>query len=192
MRGSTQQRLDEIDRGFKYFLYKILNETYGIPLAIAGIIASLYLGNSSINSGIITLYMIISVIFILTLFKSSFELYDVVRDLKDQKIIPKIIEGRRPYTNNPNAKALCLVEPSELYSYDTMVSFYHYKGNIEQLIGFGEVINIQPDKFIQIELNSLLDGNDEIVKRLIQNNAECLRRIRIKPFIPKGYSSRLN
>ncbi|MGA9098650.1 MAG: hypothetical protein WB392_06920, partial [Methanotrichaceae archaeon] len=100
--------------------------------------------------------------------------------------------AQMPYTSNPNARVLCLVEPSEFFSYDTMVSFYYKIGDFERLIGLGEVININEDKFIQIELNRLLDGNDAIVERLIENNAECLRRIRIKPFIPKGYLSQLS
>jgi hypothetical protein len=52
------------------------------------------------------------------------------------------------------------------------------------LIGYGEVINIQ-DHYIQVQLDEIIVGHEDIVQKIKQNNAETLNRLNVKPFVPK-------
>jgi hypothetical protein len=60
-------------------------------------------------------FIVIVVILTLTFFKSSRELYEIARDLKHKNSLPKVIEGLEPYNQGTEAKALCILEPSELF-----------------------------------------------------------------------------
>lgn len=105
--------------------------------------------------------------------------------------LPRIIEGRSPISQNINAIALCLLEPSEFFSEGILVSFYYDKENFEQLIGFGEVVNVQDNKIIQAEMIYIFRRYEDIVEKIVNNNFKCLKQIRIKPSIPKKYLSDL-
>lgn len=90
--------------------------------------------------------------------------------------------------SDDGAIALCLLSPSDLFSFNALVTFYYFHGGYERPIGFVEVVNIQDtNKIIQVELNYILKGQEEIVEKLIQNNANCLRKVYIKPIILKKY-----
>ena len=52
-------------------------------------------------------------------------------------------------------------------------------------------MNIQEDGIIQVELTRILKGHEAIWEKLIQNHAECLKRIHVKPIILKRYLNQL-
>lgn len=80
-----------------------------------------------------------------------------------------------------------LLEPSELFSYDTIVSFYYLEDDFEQLIAIGRVRNIQQDSKIQVEVTDYLSGYEEIFNKLGRNDFKALEKTRVKPNIPKAY-----
>ena len=83
-------------------------------------------------------------------------------------------------------RILCLLEPSDLFSFGTLVSIYYINPEgFEILIGLGEVINIQDDKKIQVLISDYYNPNREIIEKLSMNNATILKKILIKPNIPK-------
>ena len=49
------------------------------------------------------------------------------------------------------------------------------------------VINIQEGKFIQVEIDRVFDGHENTIERMKHNDAECLKKVRVKPFIPMQY-----
>jgi len=129
---------------------------------------------------------IFCVILILTLFNAVYEAFKISKN-----VLPMVLFGESPPKNFPKAKLLCLTEPSELFSHGILVSFYCTDDhNFEQLIGIGEVVNIQEDSKIQVVMTFSLDGYDDKIEKLVQNNADILKKIRVKPNIPKIYLDR--
>ena len=123
-------------------------------------------------------------ILIMTLGNAAYESFRL-----SKHTLPRVLHGRKPSARDQQReKVICLLEPSELFSYDALVSFYHIgEENFEQLIGLGNVLNIQEDGRIQVVMIHALDGYDETVQKLAQNDAELLKKIRIKPYFPKAY-----
>ena len=79
---------------------------------------------------------------------------------------------------------LYLLEPSDLFSHGIMVSFYYNDNNFEQLIGIGRVVHIQEDKKIQVAMVTAREDSGAIIQRLSNNDAEALKKTRIKPTVP--------
>lgn len=83
---------------------------------------------------------------------------------------------------------ILLLEKSVLFSYGIIVSIYFiHEGEFEQLIGVGQVTNVQEDGKIQITIRSAFDEHLEIFDRLSQNNGETLKKIIAKPTVPWDY-----
>lgn len=187
--------LVDYNKGFWYFIWVNSKEVYGLPITIFAIILSLIASFGkiiSVKAGLSALFILVSIIMIAIFYKSSYELYTENKKLMKNKLkLPKIIEGRPPYTKNPKAKTLLLLEPSDSFGYNILVSLYYFKGRIEQLIGFGVVINIQEGKFIQVEIDRIFDGHEDIIERMKHNDAECLKNALVKPFIPTEYLDHL-
>jgi hypothetical protein len=77
---------------------------------------------------------------------------------------------------------VCLLEPSELFSHGAAVSFYHLgDSNFEELIGIGFVLNVQEDRRIQVAMVHIIEGHDDVIRRLEQNQSAVLGRIIVKP-----------
>lgn len=102
-----------------------------------------------------------------------------------KRLLPRVIQGRHPYPGLEDVKALCLLEPSDLFSHDTLVSLYFVGDEgFEALMGIGRVVNIQEDGKIQVALLHVATGLEAEVQQLSQNDAAVLGRIRVKPNIP--------
>ena len=84
MRISNKQLLDDLDKGYFYILFRSFDGIYGILLAAASIIITIIIGISGTISQLKAMFMlfgILCVIFILTFFKSSFEMFEIAQDL---------------------------------------------------------------------------------------------------------------
>jgi len=128
------------------------------------------------------------VILILTLGNAAYEAFKI-----SKHVLPMVLVGEKPPKHISGAKLLCLIEPSELFSNGTLVSFYYIVDeSFEQLMGIGTVINIQEDSKIQVVMTYSLDGYEEKIEKLVQNDAGILKRTRVKPNIPtKIYLDRI-
>jgi hypothetical protein len=90
-------------------------------------------------------------------------------------------------TDDPSLP-LCLLEASELFSHDTVASFYYLEeGGFETLIGIGIVINVQDDRRIQVQMTRAAEGSEQIVARLAANDNSALGKVRIKPTVPRSF-----
>ena len=86
---------------------------------------------------------------------------------------------------------ILLLEPSELFSHETVVSIYHVDDDkFERLIGLGTVINVQQDGKIQVVMHHPTEGYEDIVNRMERNDAAVIRRILVKPTVPARYFER--
>lgn len=124
---------------------------------------------------------LIFVIFILTFANAAHEI------LKVSVYLPKVILGKKPSKKMKESKVLCLLEPSELFSHDTVVSFYYIEEGFEELIGIGKVLNVQNDGKILVTMLNMIGDNIKTINRIKQSNSEALKKIKIKPAIPWRY-----
>lgn len=176
-----------MNNSFWSIIYASFREIKGWSLAFIGIILSLlfwhFSPNKSISLGWFVPIGVICLIIIITLSDAIYKNFKINR-----YILPKVLVGREPSTKTQGEKVLCLLEPSELFSHDTLVSFYYIGDeNFEQLIGIGTVINIQEDGKIQAVMIYSINEYEEKIKKLAKNDASILRKIRVKPNIPRRY-----
>jgi hypothetical protein len=90
---------------------------------------------------------------------------------------------------NEAAELMCLLEPSELFSHDILVSFYNVgEQGREVRIGIGVVENVQTeDRKILVAMTYPAEGYQEEVDKLKRNDAVALQNTRVKPTVPRQY-----
>jgi len=121
---------------------------------------------------------VLSFIFLLILISVLISV--IIQLMKSQYQLPKIVKVIRP-----KDKLICLLQPSELFSYGIGVSYYYTDENeFEHLIGIGRVCNIQGNKLIQINLNSYQEHHKDLIDRLENNDKHILDNIKVKPTVP--------
>lgn len=125
---------------------------------------------------------IVCIIIIVTLANAAYQIFT-----ETKRLLPRVIYARKSYPPLEDAKALCLLEPSVLFSHNTLVSFYFVGDDeFELFMGIGLVVNIQEDGKIQVALLHVATGLQAEVQQLSQNDAAVLGKIRVKPNIPWG------
>jgi hypothetical protein len=172
-------------------LYKILRNIcglLGLYITSLGVILGLIAWNNNpgklIEIKLITLSIIASISLLLIIVLTTF----IVKLLECiEPPFPKII------TVKPlNGSILILLGQSNIFSHGSLVSIYCINDGYEQLIGLGEVINIQDDKRVQILLTQRVSPDEDIYKKLLENNATVFEKILIKPYVQnnmiKSYS----
>lgn len=138
--------------------------------------------NYKIEIAIVIPIAILLIIIILTLFDSAYESFKLIK-----RALPRIILGKEIYGTNGDPEVLCLLEPSELFSHDAIVSFYLLEEGFEQLLGIGKVLNIQENGNIQVILDKYSPVYQDIIDKLRKNDATILNKILVKPTVPKAY-----
>lgn len=102
---------------------------------------------------------------------------------KEAKILPSVKLAQAPPTSHESSVALLLLSPSELFSFDTAVSIYLMQDEMEILIGYGRVLNIQEDRKIQVLVMRTLTDPQQW-ENIKQSNATLLKQLRVKPTVP--------
>ncbi len=116
---------------------------------------------------------------------TAFEEYQKLR----RRNIPSILFVQKE--NNSDA-IICLLEYSEIFAHDMMVSaYYTNKDDIEVLIATGFVKNIQDNRKIVVQLSKLEHGQEEILKKIANNDKSIIDRTIIKPGISKTIFNKL-
>lgn len=136
--------------------------------------------NTTISSNIVIPIIVILIIIVIALANSTYESFNF-----SQKILPSIL-----YSGKHGQESLkCLLEPSELFSQNSLVSFYFRDDDdFERFVGIGKVEIIREnDNKIQIELTNFEPSYEEIIRRLENNDPNTRRRIQIKPNVPDRY-----
>lgn len=172
---------------FKTFVWRSFKKSYVLYMTILGFVGSIIFwifkpdGTVELKYAVTILFIIL--ITLLTFIHLSYSLY---KSRNPQ--LPAIIFGREPYGIFVNTKGICLLEPSDLFSYDSFVSFYYIGDEqFEQQIGIGSVVNIQDNKRIQVVIEEIFEGQENIVERLKNNDKSIMSKVIVKPNIPKSY-----
>ena len=83
-----------------------------------------------------------------------------------------------------------LIDPSDLFGTDAMVSIYRRHEEYEVLIGIGFVSTIQDNGLIQVCVQSSTDSDlTDIWEKIKQNNRDELDRLIVKPTVPRNIVS---
>lgn len=158
---------------------KIQGITIGFLALLISIFFWLYSPDKNISLRFAVPIFILLIVVIFTFASAAYESFKISRHN-----IPKIVLGKKIGSN-----LLCLLEPSELFSHDTLVSFFYIEESFEELIALGKVINIQEDGKIQVTVNLILRAHEDTITKLEQNDANVIKRIKVKPNIPGSFSS---
>ena len=98
--------------------------------------------------------------------------------------IPRVLYATQP-KGETESQLICLLEPSDWFSYGLGVAFYYVNDDgFELLVGIGRVINVQDDGRIQVVVTRTIGGNDGVVAEIASGNKGKLERVRVKPSIP--------
>lgn len=121
------------------------------------------------------------VIIAATLFDLSIRLHG-----KATKQLPRVMQARKPPTLYPNAIAILLIEESEIFGHESIVSVYYRDDGFEVLIGIGFVLTKQDDGLIQVVVNRQVEeAHKEVWTKVCQNDTNTLPRLLVKPSMPK-------
>ena len=181
---------EEVYGSFWHLIRVRFDKVQGLLVTLfLGFISILTANSTSLNIGIALFIGLCLLLLAWIFYRAADDLYIENISLKlNKNSLPSVIEVKELDKEKDSALALCLLGPSDLFSYNALVTFYYNHGSYEQAIGLGEVVNIQDqNKIIQIELTHILKGHEEILTKLIQNNPKCLKQIRVKPIILKKY-----
>jgi hypothetical protein len=108
--------------------------------------------------------------------------YCAIQDI----VLPKVKASREPSSLYPNALAILLLEKSNLFGHESLVSVYFKGDDFETLIGVGYVLNIQQGGLIQVlVIGKVGEAQDDTWEKIRNNNGDILSKLLIRPSITK-------
>jgi len=170
-------------------LYESFCRIRGVPTTLIALFLGLAYFYVSGNQSTLSLRIVLptfvaALIVLLTLLDLSLQLYK-----KATKQLPRVKQARTPPGIYPNAVALLLLEGSEIYGHESLVSIYYRDDNFEVLIGIGFVLTRQDDGLIQVVVvRQLEDTYRDIWGKVCQNDASVLPKLLVKPSLPKLFA----
>ena len=148
---------------------------------VASLLAWVFAGQTPIPLVVLFVIITMAILAIATLCKALQTALEEYHRVK-QNIIPKILRVQKDANNNIQ----CLLEASNLFAAQLMISFYYTdEDGFEVLIGEGVVKNVQSDQKIQTVLDQPEAGYQNVLDRLANNEDKIIQRIKVKPSIYK-------
>ena len=99
--------------------------------------------------------------------------------------LPDVVSGREPF-EGMRGELLCLLNPSDLFSPEILVSFFRVdEQEVEEPIGIGVVFNVQGNGIIQVTMTEAFEGHQDFVDRLRRNEGEAVRNTLVKPNVAR-------
>lgn len=103
------------------------------------------------------------------------------------QVLPKVLQSKKPAVGTE--PLLLLLEPSPLYSFGDMVTFYQVSDDsFEDLIGVGAIVNVQQDGKIHALLQRPVPEFSNLIEQLTKNDAALRDRIRVKPNVQRAHA----
>ncbi len=167
-------------------LYQSFQNIHGYPVVFLSLLITLIAFAVSPNTLIylkwILPLLVIFIIVILTFIDLSYRLYK-----KASKPLPSVRQVHRPAAVAKDAIAILLLEPSDIYGHESVVSLFYLNEGYEKLIGMGYVLTIQTNGMIQVLINKLIDVSEkEIIDKALNNDVLVLKKLLVKPMISKS------
>lgn len=102
--------------------------------------------------------------------------------------LPNVVSGREPF-EGMGGQLVCLLQPSDLFSPEILVSFFRVdEQEVEEPIGIGVVFNVQGNGIIQATMTNVFEGHEDFVDRLRRNEGEAVRNTRVKPNVARRHA----
>jgi hypothetical protein len=182
---SRKQVSNETSKNFSEHLFKSFWASYGHIMAFVGIAVGLIAIYVVPDKAVLSLRyaaipILIGVYLILWFLYTAWSAFHI-----KTIVVPGVVSAKPPPKAFSSSKALLLVEPSVIYSHDSVVSIYFLEDEFERLIGVGRVYNVQDNKIIQVLVTHDLDFGDEW-NSIVNNDATKLTKLRIKPTVPSS------
>jgi hypothetical protein len=182
---STRAIDGEVKMSLLSELYEAFRRVNGYALSAVGLVVTV-LGVVLIPSWSVSVRLLVPLGVIILIVVLT--LLDAVHDLRLRRArLPKVIRANPPGTLYGSARAVLLLEKSELFSHDSVVSVYSRKQDFEQLIGVGFVSTVQQNGLVQVAVGPTSDESaDETWQRVLQNNRDELSQLLVKPSVPNS------
>jgi hypothetical protein len=172
-------------KNFSEELYTSFLKTRGYPVGILSFLMTTLAFYFRIDDAIplkwlVPLFMLSLLVFMVLLDFASRAYHSATASL------PVVKSATKAPELYPDAIALLLLDKSDLYGHESLVSIYSRDDEFEMLIGVGFVLTIQQDGRVQVVVMEKLDsGRDTLWTEIQANNANALKKIIVKPSIPK-------
>lgn len=172
-------------KNYFFDLYQSFTRIHGIPVALLGIVLGLVTFNYS-STDSVSLKVIVPLGIVLFLMLMTFIDNSIQNFKKVSNILPKVKRAITPTALHSGAKAILLLEPSDIFAHETLVAVYFLENDFERLIGVGFIITIQENGLIQVLVNKAIDEQDKnIWDNIYNNDITVLSKLQVKPSIPK-------
>lgn len=108
---------------------------------------------------------------------------------RDKNVMPRLLTVVDPVRDGE--LPILLLEPSELFGIDNVVSIYHKDSatDFEILVGYGYVVTVQTDKKIQIRVQEWLSGNNDITEKISSRKIDALNCTIVRPSAPRSFAA---
>jgi hypothetical protein len=168
------------------YLYDSFARSLGLPVALLSLALGfvLWIFKSSdcmpLWASIPTISLLLMILFVF---------YDSLRASIKSKRMPKVRSAKESSSDIEGPRRLTLlVDPSDLFYINTMVTLYGQENDFEIQIGLGYVETINDKKFIQVLVFEEPAGvNDEFWRGIAANKIDYLARLRLRPSVPSSY-----
>jgi len=168
------------------YLYDSFAKSLGLPLTLLSLVLGFVLWIFK-ASDCMPLWASMPIIILLVMI--LFVLYDSLRTSIKSKRMPKVRSAKESASDIEGTRRLTLlIEQSDLFYINTMVTLYGQENDFEIQLGLGYVETINDKGFIQVLVFEEPAGvNDDFWKGIAKNNKDDLSRLRIRPSVPSSY-----
>ena len=164
-------------------LYKSFIRVNGYALSSAGLAITLLLFFITPTTEIPVRWVVVVAI---PFFLLLIVVCDVAYHAIQETILPKVKASYKPHSLYPDALAILLLEKSNLFGHESVVSVYFKADDFETLIGVGYVLTIQQGGLIQVlVISNVEEVQDNIWEKIRNNDGSVLSKLLIRPSIPK-------
>ncbi len=165
-------------------LYHAFRRVNGYAMSAVGVVLSalahVWLPDAKLSIGVIVPITVVVVLLVLTLLDAVYE------GIRRRACLPKVVRAFPPKAPYADARAILLLEESDIFSHDAMVSVFSRIDEFERFIGVGFVATVQENGLIQVCVQSdPEDSNVDTWDRILQNNRDELAQLLVKPSIPR-------
>lgn len=157
--------------------------TIGAFVGIVGFLASLTAwfipGTYTIPLAVYVVTVVICISLIVVLFEAT-----RIARLHAANPLPRVRLSLRDGTSTVEGQLILILEPSPMFSHGLLVSiFLLEQDHYERFVGQGVVQNVQDDGLIQIRIEGIVEGFQNLIADLEASKAQVLSRLRVKPYV---------
>lgn len=157
--------------------------TIGTFVGVIGLLASIAAwfipGTSTVPLALYIVTVVLCIAFIVILFEAT-----RIARLHAANPLPRVRLSLRDGAPSSEGHVILILEPSPMFSHGLLVSiFLLEQDHYERFVGHGVVQNVQDDGLIQIRIEGIVEGFQNMIADLEASKAQVLSRLRVKPYV---------